>query len=109
MIGWLTAIWATNEMAPPGLEGTALAIATTSSNAANGIATNLKNLIGAQFKNLRTKAAYTDPLLQDQTERDWAINLVITMGINLCALLFLVRLRARGTHTHVTHPTMQSR
>jgi hypothetical protein len=44
-------------MAPPGLEVTALAIATTSSNAANGIATSLKNLIGAQFKNLRTKAA----------------------------------------------------
>jgi hypothetical protein len=88
MIGWLTAIWATNEMAPPGLEGTALAIATTSSNASGALSTYFRNLIGGQFK-LRGKARYTDPEQQENTQRDWAINLLITMAINLFALSFL--------------------
>jgi hypothetical protein len=87
-IGWLTAIWATNEMAPPGLEGTALAIATTSSNASGALSTYFRNLIGGQFQ-LRGKARYTDPAVQDVTERDWAINLLVTMAINLCGLVFM--------------------
>jgi hypothetical protein len=88
MIGWLTAVWATNEMAPLGLEGTALAIATTSSNASGALSTYFRNLIGGQFK-LRGKARYTDPEVQEETQRDWAINLLVTMAINLFALSFL--------------------
>mmetsp|Transcript_20789 Transcript_20789/g.38685 ORF Transcript_20789/g.38685 Transcript_20789/m.38685 type:complete len:738 (+) Transcript_20789:137-2350(+) len=96
MIGWLTSIWATNEMAPRGLEGTALAISTSSGNAAQGLATFFRNNIGAYFPNLSTSGAdqalaYTGtaPDQEAQTRDEYTYNLLVVMAVNLFALVFM--------------------
>lgn len=90
MIGWLAAIWAVNEMHPAGCEGTALAMATTASNAAQTLSTYLKNVIGGLFcLNSYDYFLSEDPEVQNRTQRQMTYDLVICSIINLSALLFL--------------------
>jgi len=88
MIGWMTAIWACNEMAPPGLEGTALALATTSNNAAISVSVFFRNLIGGMFPLLSSGNGARD-YLKPEAEDQFAYNIYIVMAVNLFGLVFM--------------------
>ncbi len=88
-IGFLVSIWSTTEMAPPGLEGTAISISTTASNAAGPLATKISNLIGAQFTYLNTDGAFEDPSIQSEVQSDYVFNLLSIMALNFAGLIFL--------------------
>lgn len=88
-VGFLVSIWSTTEMAPPGLEGTAISISTTASNAAGPLATKISNLIGAQFENLNSEDNFLDESIQSEVQSQYVFNLFIIIAINLSGLMFL--------------------
>jgi hypothetical protein len=88
-VGFLVSIWSTTEMAPPGLEGTAISISTTASNAAGPLATKISNLIGAQFENLNSEDNFLEESIQSEVQSQYVFNLFIIIAINLSGLMFL--------------------
>jgi len=85
MINWLAAIWAVNEMAPQGLEGTAYAFSSTLHNAAIPLSVTLKNNIGQWTAPDIVAGAFDSPDAQSQ----YATNVYVCLAINLVALCFL--------------------
>ncbi len=88
-VGFLVSIWATTEMAPLGLEGTAISISTTASNAAGPLATKISNLVGAQFANLNSEDDFSDESIQSEVQAQYTYNLLSIMALNLAGLIFL--------------------
>jgi len=86
MVNWLAAIWAVNEMAPKGLEGTAYAFASTLHNAAIPLATTLRNNIGQAVAPLIVAGQF----YEQDSESQYASNIYVTTGINMMALMFIV-------------------